>query len=61
MYSILEVQQIINACFCLGGSLDYINGKDYIEKSIELSKIIEAIKAKDGIVNMESIRMKILR
>ena len=60
-YSILEVQQIINSCFCLSGSMDFIKGDDFVQKSIEMAKIIEAIKVENGVVNMESIRMKILR
>ncbi len=56
-----EVQQIINATLCLGEHVQYVQGKDLVEKSKSLTKIAIDIKKKNGTVDRADINIAVIR
>lgn len=63
VFTQLEVQDIINACFCMQGEIleKYIEGKDYIEKSKTVAKLVSQIKKEKGEVSIDDIYQHIMR
>ena len=59
----LEVQDIINACFCMQGEIleKYVEGNDYVEKSKTIIKLVSRIKKEKGEVSIDDIYQHIMK